>query len=91
VGDLGAERGTDGEGEEQPLFLPTPSFMASVRRRGIGSGGGSSFSSFFLAFVISWRALHLLGTSLGRVMREVAACRLRADCGRETLKVCTSP
>ena len=64
----GSERGAEAEelgaeGEEQPLFLYTPSFMASAE----GPGGGSRFPLFFLfSFLCDFfGASHLLGTGLG--------------------------
>ena len=92
----GSERGAEAEelgaeGEEQPLFLYTPSFMASAE----GPGGGSRFPLFFLfsrSCVISLVHLIFLGQAWAEGKGELATCRHRVDCGRETdLYIRTSP
>ena len=57
--ELGAA-GEFGVGEELPLFLPTPSFVASADEE-----QGMGHVTFVISFVISLVRIYLLGTGLG--------------------------
>ena len=49
---------------ERPLFLPTLSLMAPAEEEQ-DLGAAFLYSFLYLPFVITWCALHLLGTGLG--------------------------
>jgi len=73
---------------ERPLFLPTPSFMASAE----GECRRFSFVIPFCLFVLlppllfPWRALSFLGQAQAEGKGEPAASRLCADSRREPVK-----
>jgi len=74
---------------EQPLFLPTPSFMASVE----GECRRFSFVFPFCLFVLlppllfPWRALSFLGQAQAEGKGEPAASRRCADSRQEPVKI----
>jgi hypothetical protein len=68
------------EDEEPPLFLPTPSFVASAEEQ-LERRRRFPLSSLCLSFVVSLVRFHLLGQAWAE---ELATSRHRADCGQET-------
>jgi len=86
---------------EEPLFLPTPSLMASAE--GESGWGALSFVLSFVFFLLvrlycvfplllfPWCVLYLLGTGLGGGQGEACTCPHCADSGEETVQeVCSS-
>ena len=76
-GGLGAA-GRLGAGMELPLFLPTPSFMASADEE-----RGWSLSLGYFSFVISLVRTLSSWDRPRRRAKGLATCRHRADCGQE--------
>jgi len=74
-----------GEGEEQPPF------MAQERSREWVTAFLCSFLCLSLAISSVWHTSHLLGQAWAEGKGELATCHLRADYGRQTWAVCTSP
>jgi len=74
--------------EEQPLFLPTPSFMASAGEDYIGDGARFPFVlAFALSFLTFLGAyLHFLGTVLGG--GQPGACNVPPPRGQRTSRLC---
>jgi len=94
TGTLGAERKERAEeeilvlvNEQQPLFLPTPSFMALQNRRGVGCGDGLLLLFLFFSLVISLARVIFSWDRPGG-QRGPATSNHRADKKRTA---CTSP
>jgi len=66
-----------GAGEELPLFLPTPSFMASADKK-----YGMGHFSFVISSSFLWFSI-LAGKAWAEGKGELATCRHRAHCGRD--------